>query len=125
MHFLSNPRKKAYLKGQWSETCASWYLRLKGYEVLENRFKTPMGEIDLLVRKNKTLIAVEVKNRGTFEKAVLSLTPFQQKRIERALLYYLRYVRTPLDLRFDVILISPWKWPRHIQGAWSPNIMEV
>lgn len=121
MHFLSNPRKRAYLKGWWAEMIAALYLRLKGYEVLKNRLKTPVGEIDLLVRKGKTLIAVEVKNRSTLEKASIALTSFQQRRIEKALLYYLRRKRTPLDLRFDVILISPWKWPRHIQGAWSTH----
>lgn len=121
MHFLSNPRKRAYLKGYWGEKAAAWYLRLKGYEILENRLKTPVGEIDLLVRKRKTLIAVEVKTRSTLEKASLVLTTFQQKRIERALLYYLRRKTSPLDLRFDVVLISPWRWPRHIQSAWLTN----
>lgn len=125
MRFLSNPKKKAYLKGQWSERAASLYLRLKGYEILENRFKTPVGEVDLLVRKKKVLVAVEVKNRSTLEQAAYCLTSFQQKRIEKAFLFYLKRKPTPLDLRFDVILISPWKWPRHIQGAWSTHTTEV
>jgi putative endonuclease len=77
-----------------------------------------MGEIDLLVRKNKTLIAIEVKTRKTMEEASMALTPFQQKRIEKALLFYLAGKTSCLDLRFDVVLISPWKWPCHIQGAW-------
>ncbi len=121
MYFQSNPKKKAYLKGQWSEKIATFFLRLKGYKILENRFKTPVGEIDLLVQKNKTLIAVEVKQRKTLEEAAWALTSFQQKRIERALLYYVRSLKTPLDLRFDVVLISPWKYPYHIEGAWIPN----
>lgn len=113
-----NPRKHAYLKGHWGEKIAAFYLRLKGYKVLEHRFKTPVGEIDLLVRRGKTLVAIEVKTRNTLEAASMALTSFQQRRIERTLLYYLAGKSSPLDLRFDVVLISPWKWPCHIQGAW-------
>ncbi len=120
MLFPLNPRKRAYLKGQRAEKIAAFYLRLKGYKILENRFKTPVGEIDLVVRKGSTLVAIEVKRRASLEEAILALTPSQQKRIQRALLYYLRRKSSPLDLRFDVILISPWKWPRHLQGAWVP-----
>lgn len=94
------------------------YLRLKGYQVLEHRFKTPVGEIDLLVRKGKTLVAIEVKRRNTLEEALLAITSFQQRRIEKTLLYYLAGKPSPLHLRFDVVLISPWKWPCHIKGAW-------
>ena len=114
----SNRRKRAYLKGQWSEKIAALYLRLKGYSILEHRFKTPVGEIDLLAQKGKTLVAIEVKSRKTLEEAHMALTTFQQRRIERTLLYYLARKSSPLDLRFDVVLISPWKWPCHIQGAW-------
>jgi len=113
-----NLRRRGYLKGRVGEKIAACYLRLKGYEVLEHRFKTPVGEIDLLARKGKTLVAIEVKTRNTLEEASIALTSFQQRRIERTLLYYLAGKSSPLDLRFDVVLISPWKWPCHIQGAW-------
>lgn len=121
MRFPLNPRKRAYLKGQQAEQIAAFYLRLKGYKILENRFKTPGGEIDLVASKGKTLVAIEVKRRATLEEASMALTSFQQQRIQRALLYYLRRTSSPLDLRFDVILISPWKWPCHIRGAWVPQ----
>lgn len=118
MHFRSTPKQRAYLKGHRSEWLAALFLRCKGYEILKTRFKTPVGEIDLLVRHKKMLIAVEVKNRSSLEKARFSITPRQQRRIERALLYYLCRSRTALSLRFDVILMAPWKWPYHIKGAW-------
>ena len=117
---LSNlaAKKRAYWKGHRSEWLAALYLRCKGYEILKTRFKTPVGEIDLLARRGKTLIAVEVKSRASLEKALFSITPRQQRRIERALLYYLCRNRNPWSLRFDVILIAPWTWPYHIKGAW-------
>ena len=118
MRFPLNQKKRAYLKGHYGEKIAAFYLRLKGYEILEKRFKTPVGEIDLLARKGKTLVAIEVKSRSTLEAAAVALTSFQQQRIEKALLYYLKRKPSPLDLRFDVVLISSWKWPYHIRGAW-------
>jgi len=113
-----NQRKRAYLKGARAEWIAALYLQLKGYEILEKRFKTPMGEIDLLARKGKMLVAVEVKTRDTLEQASMAVTSLQKRRIEKALLFYLAGKTYSLDLRFDVVLLSPWKWPYHIQGAW-------
>jgi putative endonuclease len=103
----------------WGEWLAALYLGLKGYRILEKRFKTPVGEVDLIARKGKTLVAIEVKTRNTLEKAAFALTRFQQRRIERALLFYVAGKTLDLDLRFDLVLISPWRWPHHIQGAWS------
>jgi len=117
-------RKHAYLKGQWSEKIAAIYLSLKGYVILERRYKTPVGEIDLLARERDTLVAIEVKSRATLDEASLSLTEYQERRIERALLFYLTNKSSSLDLRFDVVLISPWRWPRHIRGAWLSHEME-
>lgn len=119
MHSSLNQRKRAYHKGKRAEWIAAFYLKFKGYEILEKRFKTPMGEIDLLARKGKILAAIEVKTRNTLDEASMALTPFQQKRIEKALLFYLAGKMDCFDLRFDVVLISPWKWPYHIQGAWN------
>ena len=121
MHLNLNHKKRAYLKGHWGEWMAAFYLRLKGYKILESRFQTPLGEIDLLVRKGKTVVAVEVKSRKTIEEAAWALRSFQQRRIERALLYYLARKPSPHDYRFDVVLIAPWKWPHHIPGAWSSS----
>ena len=121
MLFPLKKKKVAYLKGYFGEKVAALYLQLKGYSVLETRLKTPLGEIDLIVRKGSLIVAVEVKTRATQEKAALSLSPFQMRRIQQALLLYVKRSPSPLNLRFDVILISPWNWPRHIQGAWVPH----
>lgn len=118
MHSSLKLRKRAYVKGKTAEWLASLYMRLKGYKILEKRFKTPVGEIDLLARKGNELIAIEVKARATAEQAAIALTPHQKRRIERALLFYLIGRTSTLDLRFDVILIVPWRWPHHIRGAW-------
>jgi len=119
VHFNLNPKQKAHRKGHIAEWMAAQFLRLKGYQILESRYKTPVGEIDLLAKKGKSLVAVEVKSRHSLEDAAYSVTPHQKKRIERALLYYLTRKPSPQSVRFDVVLLSPLKWPCHIQGAWN------
>jgi Predicted endonuclease distantly related to archaeal Holliday junction resolvase len=62
VRLLFTPKRKAYLKGRYGEWIAACYLWGLGYEILKTRLKTPFGEIDLLVKKKETLIAVEVQN---------------------------------------------------------------
>lgn len=113
-----NRKRQAYRRGQIGEWVATLYLRAKGYQILKRRLKTPLGEIDILARKGQTFIAVEVKTRDSFAQAAFSITPTQERRIERALTYYLSGRPCQPNMRFDTILIVPWRWPQHIQGAW-------
>ena len=118
MHSSLNRKRQAYRRGQIGEWIAALYLRGKGYRILERRLKTPLGEIDILARKGMTFVAVEVKTRDSFAEAAFSITPTQERRIERALTYYLSGRPRQPDIRFDTILIVPWRWPQHIVSAW-------
>lgn len=111
---------KTYQKqGRLAEFLAAWLLRLKGYRILKRRFKTPVGEIDLIAARGWTLVAVEVKYRSSFLNAGEAITPKQRKRIEMALSLYLRNLRwVPQNIRFDAVYLIPYKWPKHIIGAW-------
>lgn len=116
-------RKNTFRRGKLAEYGASWLLRLKGYAILERRFKSPFGEIDLIAKRGRTLIAVEVKYRDTLALAAESLTFHQRCRITRAMECYSLRVRFPIEIiRFDAILISPYKWPMHIKNAWQEDI---
>jgi hypothetical protein len=44
-------RVAAYRRGLFGEALAAWHYRLRLYRVLARRYKTPMGEIDLIVRR--------------------------------------------------------------------------
>lgn len=107
--------------GFGAELLASWYLRLKGYRVLARRYATPLGEIDLIVAQGTTLVFVEVKKRATIERALRALTRRQQERIKRAAAVYLQYHPQFRDhvCRFDLIGLSPWRWPHHTRAAWD------
>lgn len=115
--------KNTYKRGLLAEYGAAWLLRLKGYSILEQRFKTYGGEIDLIAKRGKTLIAVEVKYRDTLMLAAESITRNQRRRIVRALELYRHQTRCRVEnIRFDAILFSPYKWPMHIQNAWQADI---
>jgi putative endonuclease len=111
--------KAFHEQGHLAELMAAWILRMKGYRILQCRYKTPLGEIDLIAARGKTLIAVEVKYRSTLDHASEAITQKQRKRIENALLLYLKKLSwQPKYIRFDAILFAPYKWPRHIRNAW-------
>ncbi len=115
-------RRIAQKSGERGERLAAWWLRLKGYRVLERQLRLGVGEIDLVVSRGRTLAFVEVKRRADLATAAEAIRPQQRRRIERAAEQYL--ARNPdrgsLAVRFDALLLAPWRLPRHIQSAWQP-----
>lgn len=115
-------RIRRFKKGINAERYAALWLRCKGYQILETRYKTPVGEIDLIARRGKTYAFIEVKARANFTKAKESITPHQRRRIERAASLFASNIKAtnsvgaPL-LRFDAILVSGWKI-KHLESAW-------
>ena len=63
---MSEKRRAAVRRGDRAERLCLWQLRLKGYRVLARRYRSPVGEVDLIVRRGGVLVAVEVKARGDF-----------------------------------------------------------
>ncbi len=112
-------RRRAESWGRRAETLAAWWLRLKGYRILARRVRTPVGEVDLIARRGRTLIFVEVKARFDVASAAASITYVNQRRISRAANALLaRYGRGCEAIRIDAVLITPWRTPRHVVGAW-------
>ena len=113
-------RRRAWLRGRSAESLAALWLRLKGYRILARNFRTPVGEIDIVARRRAVLCLVEVKARGEVEGALQAISPRQRERIARAASAYLQ--QNPsyfgLDLRFDAVLVAPWRFPRHLKSAW-------
>lgn len=107
-------------KGLWAEYLARIYFCLKGYRVLEERFRTPVGEIDLIVSRGRTLAFIEVKLRRTTEEAAEAVHARNQSRVRRAAELYLQKhpEYTGRELRFDALVMAPRVWPRHIRNAW-------
>jgi putative endonuclease len=112
-------RRRHQKAGQWSELAAALYLRAKGYRILARRFKTKSGEIDIIAKRGRCLVFVEVKRRATRAGAEASITGAQEFRIKQAAGDWL--ARHPahreLDQRFDLIFIVRGRFPRHIENG--------
>ncbi len=116
-------RHAAERRGHRAETLCCCLLRLKGYRVLERRTRTPMGEIDILARRGQLLAIVEVKARPTHALAAESVSPRQRHRLGRAARWVLasRPELSALSVRYDLMLVAPWRLPVHLPGAWTED----
>jgi putative endonuclease len=114
-------RRAAERSGRRAEAVAAWYLRLKLYRVLARRYRTPVGEIDLIVKRGRTIVFVEVKQRPSEAEAIEAVRPKGQRRIARAAELWLSAhpAAEPFDRRFDVVLAIPGRRPRHIVAAFD------
>ncbi|BAU22658.1 hypothetical protein THC_0259 [Caldimicrobium thiodismutans] len=98
--------------GTSAEKVAEDYLREKDYEVLARNFRTKTGEIDLVVKKNKTLVFVEVKSessdRGYFpeEKVDFRKQDKIQKTAQFFLLKNFQKLSKIKSIRFDVVVVN-------------------
>ena len=115
---MSRARREAW--GRWAESLAAWSLRLRGYRVIARRYRTPIGEIDLIARRGRLLAFVEVKARTDLDQALVALGPRQRQRTARAAeLFLLQHPGCAgCTLRFDLIAVQPWRLPRHLIDAW-------
>lgn len=112
-------RKKAERRGRWSEYVAAAYLLLKGYRIAALRYKTKVGEVDVIARRGDLVVLVEVKARASEAAAVDAVGGDSQRRIRASGDFWL--ARQPdaalLSIRCDIIAVMPWRWPRHFKGA--------
>ncbi len=116
-------RRRAYARGLAAETWAAWLLRAKGFRVLDRRFKAAHGEVDLIAARGRLLVFAEVKARASFEAALDAVGTASARRIAAAAEVWV--ARHPAladhDQRFDVILMVPWRLPRHLPDAFRPD----
>jgi putative endonuclease len=107
LNFGGEPRRRA--------------LDRQGFRILARRWRSPVGEIDIIARRRRLLIIVEVKARDTFDDSAESVTPRQQRRVAAAAEAWLAaHPDDPLsDVRFDVVLVVPAKVPLHLSAAFE------
>jgi putative endonuclease len=111
--------------GQRGEKLAVWYLRLKGYQILERNYKCRQGEIDIVARKGELIVFVEVRTRehGALVDPFSSVDCTKVAKIIEAARYYLFRLPSPLPpCRFDLIAITslgPRHTMNHITGAFD------
>ena len=102
--------------GRRAELWAAGYLRLKRYRILARRYKTKQGEIDIIARKGKIIVIIEVKYRKDMKNIHESVSFKNSQRIMNAAELYLTqnpvFIEKGFELRFDII---------HVIGRWKIN----
>lgn len=114
-------RQQAERRGRRAEQIAAVYLRAKGFGIIQTRFKTPVGEIDLVARRAQLIIFVEVKWRREVQDALEAVHRPSQIRIARAAGHFnaIHPEFSSFYQRFDVIALAPWRWPIHLKQAFD------
>ena len=116
-------RQVAFALGLSAESRAAALLIAKGYRIVARRFRSPVGEIDIVARRGRALMFVEVKARGRLDDAAEAVIVRQQRRIIAAAEAWLAAHPDDVscDIRFDVMLVAPRSIPRHIVAAFDAS----
>jgi putative endonuclease len=116
-------RQVAFRLGLSAESRAAALLIAKGFRILARRWRSPVGEIDIVARRWRLLVFVEVKARAAFDDAAWSVTDRQRARIAAAAEAWLARYPDPriTDIRLDAVLVVPGRIPRHIPAAFDAD----
>lgn len=110
--------------GHLCETIAMIFLMLKGYIPVAKNYVTGRGtgagEVDLIMRRGKMLVFIEVKKRPSLTTGLQAITMENQMRVVRASSAFLaRHKKHVMyAVRYDAVILSPWKTPYHLKDAW-------
>ncbi|MGH6922273.1 MAG: YraN family protein [Propylenella sp.] len=120
-------RHAAYRHGHVAEAAAALLLLVKGFRLIARRYRTPLGEIDLIAKRGRLIAFVEVKARPSHAEALESVGRFSERRIvDAADLWLAKHPDAAgLDLRYDMVLVTPWRLPVHIADAFRPGFEKV
>jgi len=112
-------RAAAEAAGRRGERLAAWWLRLKGWSILDRRVRTVAGEVDLVARRGSLIAFVEVKTRARAAELDHAIDERRLARVAAAAeILFPRYAGPGDDARVDVLLLAPGTRPRHIENAW-------
>ncbi|MGE0751962.1 MAG: YraN family protein [Variibacter sp.] len=116
-------RQIAFRLGLSAESRAAALLIAKGYRIAARRWRSPLGEVDIVARRGAALVFVEVKARASLDEGAEAVTPRQQRRIIGAAEAWLAAHPDDVtcNIRFDVILIAPRRLPHHIAAAFDAS----
>ncbi|KQU54685.1 hypothetical protein ASG72_03430 [Bosea sp. Leaf344] len=117
----SRRARRSGTAGLQAEWLALLWLSAKGFRLLERRFGGKGGEIDLIMRRGRLVIFVEVKRRSRMEDALAAITPGKQRFIAARVRQWL--ARNPWamqhDLRMDAVFLAPLRLPRHVPDVFA------
>lgn len=112
-------RRAALARGKGAERRAMFALMLKGFRPVATNVGGVGGEIDLIMRRGRTVIFVEVKTRETLMAGLEAIGSAKQRLIGQAARRWIASNGWAMacTLRADVVIIVPRRWPHHIPDA--------
>jgi len=124
MSELKEARRAAYVYGLRAETAATLWLRARLYQILARNFRAHGGEIDIVARRGRTIVFVEVKARGDLDNAAIAITPQKQRRFSQAAGRWLASNPWAMTytLRADAIFLARGRLPRHLENAFELRV---
>lgn len=112
-------RQAAEARGRKGEAYAALWLRMKGWRILAERVRTSAGEVDIVARRGNLVAFVEVKTRATAAELDHAIDDYRLRRVAAAAeILAPRFAQAGEDIRIDVILIAPGRFPVHVTNAW-------
>ena len=117
----ASARRRAERFGRMAESAAIAWLVLKGFRILARRWRGPAGEIDIVARRGRLVAFVEVKARPDHAAGLEAVTAEKRRRLTRAAANWIAAnpAYAGFDMRFDLILIAPWRLPSHLCHAFE------
>lgn len=112
-------RRQAFKRGKSAEIAAAASLMVRGYRILAWRYRTHVGEIDLIAKRGRRLVFVEVKQRTSAADCEAAVTDETRQRVRRAADAWLaRHAHfQDCEIWFDLVFVVPWRVPVHLRGA--------
>lgn len=120
---MPEPKRSIYEKGLEGESMAEQHLCDKGFQSITRRFRSPYGEIDLIMLDADALVFIEVKSRtrSTLIAAELAVSPAKQRRIIQTALCYLNEhpEHQNRTIRFDIVSLAGKDCIEHLPNAFQ------
>ena len=111
--------------GKRGEDIAAEFLQEQGYRILQRRYRSKLGEIDIIATKADWCVFIEVKTRKSARFGLPSeaVNYYKQGKIINTALLYLAFTgRQNCPVRFDVIeiILTPDNYKlNHIENAFG------
>lgn len=115
-------KNKNYWRGVLAEYWVAFLLWCQFYHVEKIRYKTKVGEIDIVARRGDTRHFIEVKYRNNFTDGLMAVSPKSQLRIKRAGEHYCvvekkESSKLDFNMQCDVVAVNKYFWVKHIKNA--------
>ncbi|MUG81166.1 YraN family protein [Commensalibacter melissae] len=109
---------KNYFAGLFAEEKVAIYLKKLDWNILNQRYRCPFGEIDLIAQRANYILFVEVKKRKSLRKALFALTNRQKLRLINSANCYLETynMNNINNVQFDYIILDSQNRIEHLEN---------